>query len=427
MDASSGPEAPAGLDPGFRDDPYPALARLREEQPVRPNPGGTWTVSRHADVVALLRDRRMGRAPARWTAAPAGWDAGDLGAIAERWLLFLDPPEHARLRTALSPAFAARAVARHRPVVEEVASGLLDALAGREAFDLLTFAKPFPLRVLCRLLGIPARDRRRLQRLLAAVTNQLARRVDLTAAAPGGAIDTWAGTLADRPDEGPAGSGPPPAPDGSPLAQLDAHLLDLVRSRADGAGAADAPLLDDLLDAGLAEPELVAAVAAVLVAGHETVANAVANGVLAVQRDPEAAGRLRHDPSLLPTAADEVVRYDGPANLDYRIALEPVELHGHRIAAGELVLLLLGAANRDPAAFPDPDRLVLDRHPNPHVGYGTGAHRCLGVWLARLELEVALGQVATRWPDLAVDEERVVWRDVVNLRALARLPVRTTP
>lgn len=402
------------LDPAARDDPYPALAHLRRHDPVRSDGAGTWTVSRYDDVSRLLRDRRLGRAPRRWhgfAEATRGWaDDDGLRRATDRWLLFLDPPAHTTLRAALSPAFTTRAAERHRPTVEAVADELLDALDGRARFDLLAFAKPFPLRVLCRLLGIEGRDRRRVQRWLGQVTSTLARRLDPAAGGPAGG-GGWSGVLAT--------SG---TTDGGAAAALDAHLLQLVQGRRLGQRG-DAPLLDDLIAAGLDDDELVAAVVVVLVAGHETVANAIANAVLALLRHPDAEQALRGDRSLLPTAAEELVRYDGPANVDYRIALEPLEVGGRRIEPGDLVLLSLAAANRDPETFPNPDELVLDRSPNPHLGYGAGIHRCLGVWLARLEVQVALDRLLHRLPVVHVDEQHVVWRDVVNLRALGRLPL----
>jgi hypothetical protein len=401
---------------GARADPYPVLARLREQRPVHREADGVWTVSRHHDVSALLRDRRLGRAPARWHAfdrITAGWVADDeLATALGRWLLFLDPPAHTRIRTALSPAFTNRSATRHRAMVEAVADELLEPLAARGSFDLLSFAKPYPLRVLCRLLGIEGRDRRRVQRGLATVTATLARRLDLTTfdQTDGG---TWTDALT-RADPGGTASD----------LGLTTQVRDLVDARRRGDGP-EAPLLDDLLASGLGDDDLVAAVVVTLVAGHETVANSVANAVLALLRDPDAGARLRSEPELLPTAAEELVRYDGPANLDYRVVLEPVELRGHRLEGGDLVFLSLAAANRDPGAFTEPDRLVLDRSPNPHLGYGAGIHRCLGIWLARLEVQVALERIGTRWPHLAVVEPQVIWRDVVNLRALRRLPVTT--
>jgi len=403
-------------DPRVRANPYPTLARVRVVDPVRRDPSGTWTVTRHDDVAGLLRDRRLGRAPRRWAGfeqVTASWAPDDeLLQATDRWLLFLDPPEHAQIRSALSPAFTTRAVEKHRPTIEGVADELLGALDGRDRFDLLAFAKPFPLRVLCRLLGIEGRDRRRVQRWLAEVTSSLARRLDPTSMA-GSPDATWSELLT-------VGS---TAAGGGGRA-LSTFLLALVQARR-GGGDGEAPLLDDLMAGGLDDDDLVAGVVVTLVAGHETVANAVANATLALLRDPAAEQALRLDRNLLPTAAEELVRYDGPANVDYRIALEPVDVRGHRIEAGELVLLSLAAANHDPEVFTDPDRLVLDRSPNPHLGYGAGAHRCLGLWLARLEVQVALDRLLDRWPSLAVDEAHVVWRDVVNLRALGRLPVTT--
>lgn len=419
MDRSTAnPTSTAGgldlLDPTVRADPYPTLARLRQEQPVHSDRAGTWTISRHDDVSRLLRDRRLGRSPRRWRgfeATTAGWaeDEG-LRRATEHWLLFLDPPAHTSLRAALGPAFTTRTAERQRGLVAAVADELLDALEGRPRLDLLAFAKPLPLRVLCRLLGVDARDRRKVQRWLGQITSSLARRLD-PATSTSAPQDGWSGVLAS------SGAG-----DGRAAAELDAHLLGLVQQRRSGTGR-EAPLLDDLIESGLEDDELVAAVVVVLVAGHETVTNAIANAVLALLRHPEAEQALRADRGLLPTAAEELVRYDGPANVDYRIALEDVDVDGHTIEAGDLVLLSLAAANRDPAAFERPDELVLDRTPNPHLGYGAGIHRCLGIWLARLEVQVALDRLLDRWPAMRVDEDHVVWRDVVNLRALGRLPV----
>jgi pimeloyl-[acyl-carrier protein] synthase len=388
--------------PEVHEDPYPLYHRLRAEDPVHRSPLGFWVLTRHADVLAVLRDPRMSRDPRRSQRVEqlrASAELDELLAAEEAApsMLFVDPPDHTRLRTLVNKAFTPGAVERLRPRVEAIVAELLDRVAGAGAMDVVEdLAYPLPVTVICELFGVPEADRDRFR----AWSRGLVHLLD-----PLVASDALERALRAR------------------LA-LRGYLRELIAERR---AHPTGDLLTALIaaeDEGhqLSEAELVSMCLLLLVAGHETTVNLIANGLLALVRDPGARARLQADPALAGSAVEELLRYDSPVQFTSRHALTDLDIGGRHIHAGETVVAVLGAANRDPAQFPDPDRLDLARKPNRHLAFGGGIHFCLGAPLARMEAGIAIPALLARLPGLELAGPPVR-RDTVTLRGLASLPV----
>jgi pimeloyl-[acyl-carrier protein] synthase len=387
-------------------DPYPTYARLRATRGVHYRSPSTperrfAVLSRHADVQLALRDPRFGRA-GYGDRLRASLGDGPLSRSFARWMLFQDPPDHTRLRGLVQQAFTPRSVERLRDTIRTIVTASLDRLVGRPSFDFVAeFAAPLPVLVICELLGVPVEDRHR--------------------------FTDWSTTLAagldhlTSPEPGALRRGDLAA------AGLTAYFHELLTRRR--AAPAD-DLLSALLGAvedgrRLSEDELLATCVLLLFAGHETTVNLLGNGLLALLRQPEQCRALRDEPNNAAAAVEELLRFDSPVQRTSRVALADVELgQGDRIRAGEPVVVLIGAANRDPAEFPDPDRLDLAR-PNAgrHLSFGAGIHYCLGGPLARLEAQIAMAELLRRLPHLRLLDDHVRWRPTFGLRGLQALPV----
>ncbi|MFH8619222.1 cytochrome P450 [Streptomyces sp. NPDC017979] len=387
--------------PGFREDPYPHYARLREQGPVHrvrdclravgdPN-GHFWLVVGHEEARAALVDPRLIKNP-----QAVGFSSPDIDIVGPH-LLHRDPPHHARLRKLVSREFTARRMQQLEPRIQEITDGLLDAVVPAGRADLVTdFAFPLPITVICELLGVPMTDRDAFREL----TNELVAPTDLS----------------KRPDG---------------LRRIGDYLDDLIADKRSNGGSDD--LLSVLIrtrdegDDHLTGPELRAFAYLLLIAGHETTVNLIVNGVRALLAHPEQLAALRADFSLLDGAVEEMLRYDGPVETaTYRFTAEPVEIAGTAIPAGEMVLVGLGPADRDPARFPDPDRFDIRRDARGHIAFGHGIHFCIGAPLARLEARIALKTLLTRCPELAADPSAgpLDWLPGLLIRGVRSLPVR---
>jgi len=393
------------FDPAFQRDPYPFYRRLREADPacyVDHNGWGFFFLTRHADVSAALRDPRLGRAPSRPSEAylasvPEGYRP--VLRLINDWMLLRDPPDHTRLRSLVNRAFTPRVVENLRPRVRQIADELLDRVAGQGEMDLIAdLAFPLPVIVIAELLGIPPADRELFRRW----SNVLVENIDLNqsdASLRAGSL--VAGELSDY---------------------LRAMIADRRRAPRDD-------LLSGLVAAEergdrLSEAELIANCALLLAAGHETTVNLIGNGVLALLRAPGEWARLGAEPGLLPNAVEELLRYESPVQLTFRDALEELELHGRRVCPGQQVCLALGAANRDPAAFAEPDVLDVARpEAGRHLAFAAGIHYCVGAALARTEGQVALERLLARAPGLRLAEPDPPLRDTVALRGRSRVRV----
>jgi cytochrome P450 len=398
----------------FAADPYPAYAWLRENAPVHrevlPSGVAAWLVTRYEDARRALADPRLSKNPQRHS--PAAHELGRVGIPGERsanlmtHLLNIDPPDHTRLRRLVSKAFTPRRVAAFEPCVRELTGRLVDGFASRGSADLIEeFAFPLPVYAICDLLGVPRADQEDFRR--------------------------WAGMMLHA--RGARGAV------GRSVKRMRAYLGELIhRKREEGAGGED--LISGLIRASdhgehLTEEEAAAMAFILLFAGFETTVNLIGNGVLALLRHPAELARLRNavvegDEAFLASGVEELLRYDGPVEVaTWRFASEPLTLGGQRVAQGDPVLVVLAAADRDPARFAEPDVLDLGRRDNPHLGYGHGIHYCLGAPLARLEGRLAIGTLLRRLPDirLAGDVGELRWRGGLIMRGLRSLPVAFTP
>jgi cytochrome P450 len=403
----SGAPSAEQLGADYFQNPHGYFARMREEGPVTPAvmPDGdrVWLVTRYAEVRAALADPRLHKDWAGKLTEP-GWVPDEVMGYLNVHMLNADPPDHTRLRKLVTKAFTARRVAGLRPRVEAITASLLDAAeargpedAGREdVIDLIeAFAFPLPVTVICELLGVPTRDQAQFRR--------------------------WSNTMLAS--EGEPGSF---RAAGEAMYHYFTRLIAAKRARP----------ADDMLSAlihardsgdSLDEREVIAMLWLLLVAGHETTTNLIASGTLALLTNPVELERLRSDPSLLPGAVEELLRFVNPLNhATERFTLEPVEIGGVTIPAREWVLCVTSSANRDPDRFSDPDRLDLGRDAVGHVAFGHGIHYCLGAPLARLEGEVAFGALLSRFPglSLAADPSALRWRASSLIHGLERLPVR---
>jgi cytochrome P450 len=411
------PTPPQLFDRAFIDDPYPAYAWLREHAPVYrttlPNGVEAYLVTRYADVKAVLADPRLSKNAA---VSYPGWQPGRTGIPGEHrsgiaaHLLNLDPPDHTRLRRLVSKAFTPRRVADFEPRVVEIADRLLDAFEGggsggaqgeAGAVDLIrAYAFPLPVVVICEMLGVPAEDQ--------------------------SIFHDWATGMIDR--SGPRGGV------GRSVRRVRGYLKELIHKKR--LALSDDPAADDLLSAlirasdegeHLTEDEAAAMAFILLFAGFETTVNLIGNGVLALLRHPDQLAKLKADPALLEPAVEELLRYDGPVEFGtWRFTTEPVTVSGVRIPAGEPVLVVLAAADRDPERFGDPDVLDLSRGEGGHLALGHGIHFCLGAPLARLEGRVAFSRLFARFPDLALagPAAGLRWHSGLIMRGLHELPVR---
>ena len=399
-------------DPAVRANPYPFYARLRSQTPVHwddaAGTGGGWVLTRHADVMAALRDPRVTAerldAPqnAEWLPEEYREAARQVFRAMPHQLLFLDPPDHTRLRGLISKAFTPRLVEAWRPRIVQLANELLDPAQEAGQMDVIaSLAYPLPAIVIAELLGVPPEDRERFIRWSA----------------------DFGGFL-----------------DGSTLTPLEA--LQALQGVADFmdyfrrviASRATAPR-DDLLQAmltarerddALTEDELLANLVLLLAAGHGTTTHLIGNGLLALLRNPEQYQRLKDHPDLIPTAVAELLRFDSPVQLTGRRTREELTIGGVTVAAGQHITTILGAANRDPDQFPDPGRLDVGRPENRHLSFGYGIHFCLGAPLAKLEAEIAFSAITQRLPQLRLAdgaESALEWEPSIVFRGLKSLPV----
>src|SRR5262245_42710415 len=386
------------MDPEFVADPYPTYHRLRSEDPVHQSPLGFWVLTRYEDVVSVLRDARFVKEP---IAAVVASRMGGATPPVPLSMLERDPPDHTRLRGLVSKAFTPRVVETLRPHIQQIVDGLLDRVEGRHSMDLIEdFAYPLPVIVICQMLGVPVEDRDRFK----GWGLDIARGLDAIMLPADS--DVTRRSLASR-------------------TALGDYFRELIAERRASPRADMLSALIAAEEAGdkLSEDELLATCTLLLVAGHETTVNLIGNGTLALLRHPDELRRLLERPALIASAVEELLRYDGPVQRTARITSEDVTIGGRTIGKGELVMPFIGAADRDPAQFPDPDRLDITRADNRHIAFGWGIHFCLGAPLARLEGQIAINALVWRFPKLALATDRPEYRQSLTLRGLKALPV----
>jgi len=394
-------------DPDYLDDPYPRYRRLRERHPVSLTPDGVWRLTRYDDCLRMLR---LGSAGMRRTdGTMPGQSREEASREVAQFMLLTDPPRHTRLRKLVSKAFTPRAIESWRPRIEAVTEELLDRVAPRGEMDLIEdLALPVPATLICEMLGVPVGDRDTFTEWTADATHGLALR---RGHAPP--------ELVARVEKARSG-----------LAGYFNRLIDERRGQRS----------DDLLGALIAAEEegdrlgpeeLLIQSIGLLVAGFETTIGLIGNGLTTLIRNPEQLARLREEPELIESAVEECLRYSGPITWTVRILHAPAEFGGYEFETDEEVAVGLAAANRDPAHFDEPERFDVARYaadtpPPAHLSFGGGAHLCLGAHLARLESQIAIGRLVSRFTDLALLEPATTWGRSL-FRVPARAPVRFRP
>jgi cytochrome P450 len=385
-------------DPGFVADPYPVFDRLRHESPLLwHEPTGQYLALTYALSNAVLRDRRFGRI---WADKQPAERFEPFNLLHRNQMMENEPPDHTRLRSLVAKAFARGHVERLRPRVQAIADQLLDDVEGAGQFDLIEdFAEPLPVAVIAELLGVPEEDRHLLRPWSQSIVKmyEYGRTAEVEDRAIRASTEFTAymrGLAEQRRVE--------------PRDDLVSHLA-LAEERGQV----------------LSEDELVASAILLLNAGHEASVNAFGNGVVTLLEHPDELARLRADEGLVPTAIEEMIRYDAPLQLFERTACEDMQVGDVTVHTGQKVAALLGSANRDPVAFDDAGRFDVGRHPNHHIGFGAGLHHCLGAPLARMELQISLPTLLRRLPRLE-PAGAPVRRPTFVLRGYEAVPLRTS-
>lgn len=389
------------LDPEVLANPYPLYHRLRTEDPVHWDPFlHEWVVTRYADVVTVFQHFSANRTPTPERLTELGMTAlKPFAQVMVRQMVFLDPPAHGRIRGLASKAFTPHRVEVLRSHIQDITDSLLDAVQARGRMDVIAdLAYPLPAIVTAEMLGVPVSDRDQLK----AWSEDFAELL---------------GNFQYNPDRTP-------------------HLLRSVEEmtayfRAEVQGHRGHPR-DDVITAlvsaeqdgnRLTEEEIVANCILVMVGGQETTTNLIGNGMLSLVRHPDQLEKLRADSSLIPSAVEELLRYESPIQHTARVSPEDTGLGGKVLRKGQTVIAVMGAANRDPERFPDPDRLDICRQDNRHVAFAYASHFCFGAPLARLEGQIAFETVLRRMPNLNLEPGPLIWRGNLDLRGLTALPV----
>jgi cytochrome P450 len=389
--------------PEFRQNPYDLYRRLRREYPVYRSSQRAWYLTRYADVDGALRNPQLSRDRERilrWQAQLGlTKEDSELQQSLSQSMLNADPPDHTRLRNLVNQAFTPRRVEALRPWIETMVDQLLDtAVAAGPSIDLIAaLAEPLPVMVICELLGVPDADRHH--------------------------ISEWTQQFIDQASYAPTREALQHS--AQVLCAFEDYLRELIRRRRAHPG-------DDLISAlvtmqergdHLTEDELLGTCFLLLVAGHVTTVNLIGNGTLALLRHPDQARRLRDDHILISSAVEELLRYDSPIQMTLWIVVGTMEIGGQTLRDGDAVFPVLGAANRDPERFADPDQLDIARADNRHLTFASGPHFCLGSSLARIDGQIAIGTLMRRLPRLQLDTDTVQWRPNSRLRGLVSLPV----
>ena len=394
--------------PEFLADPFPLYRRLRDEDPAHWSPRlKAWVLTRYEDVKRVCLDT-AGMSSDRLRPFFATLPSAEAQRVADLmryltlWMVFRDPPEHTRLRRLAAKVFNVRSIHALRPNVEALTAWLLDGLAGRRELDFIAeFAGPLPQLVIMDMLGVPRAELARLKHL----SDEMA---------------LFIGSARDVPEKYPRAE--------AATHEMAGLFRELIAARR---AAPRADLLSELVQVEeggdrLSEDELVATCVLLLFAGHETTTHHIANGLAALLAFPAELERLRREPLLAPAAVEELLRFDGPIGAQVRIVREAQTFHGKALRPGERVFLMMNAANRDPRAYRDPDRLDLGRDGVPHLTFGFGAHICLGFPLARLEGQVALPAVLARWRRIEQAPGPREWLDSMVLRGMEAMPLRVS-
>ena len=399
------------FDREFHADPYPTYHRLRSEEPVHRSAGigGNWILTRYTDANAVLRNPLFCANPLPKRIKDKNdyfqeklKNLNSLVLASSNFFFFLDPPDHTRLRKLVSKAFAPVVVERMRPTIQEIVDELIDKVWDKGSMDIISdLACPLPVMVIARMLGIPLEHYSKLHRW----SNDLSRLLDPLVSLEAYEymnqvaeefIEYFRSLIAER--------------EKNPKEDL---ISNLIKAREEGDH--------------LSEDEQVSIIMLLFVTGEETTVNTIGNGILALLRHPDQMEKLKQEPTIVQSAVEEILRYDSPVQQTARVATEDVQIGGKTIHRGEVIFVSLGAANRDPAEFPEPDRLDITRAEKHHLAFGDGIHYCLGAALARAQSQIAINTLVQRLPDLKLASDKLEWRQHIALRGLKALPVTFMP
>ncbi len=389
------------LDPEVLANPYPLYHRLRSEDPVHWDPYlHAWVVTRYADVVHVFQRFSADRTPTPEQLTALGLTAlTPLAEVMVLQMLFLDPPNHGRVRGLASKAFTARRVEVLRTHIQDITNSLLDAVQDKGRMDVIAdLAYPLPAIVTAEMLGVPTSDWQQLTAWSADFAQVL-------------------GNFQHNPDRAPRVI--------KSLQEMSAYFRAAIKEQRTNPrdGLIHAYLTAEIDGDRFTEDEVVANTIVTMVGGQETTTNLIGNGVLTLLRHPDQLERLKQDISLIPAAVEELLRYESPSQHTARLAPDDVVLGGKTIRKRQAVIAVMGAANRDPERFPDPDKLDLGRQDNRHVAFAWASHFCFGAPLARIEGQTAFATMLQRMPNLKLESGPITWRENLGLRGLTSLPV----
>jgi cytochrome P450 len=392
------------LEPQVLADPYPLYEQLRQEDPVHWDPYlHSWVVTRYADVVTVLREFSAERTPTPEQLSAIGLaKLTPLAAVMVKQMLFLDPPSHSRIRGLAACAFTPARVSALKGRIQRLADQLLDKVASLGHMDVLSdFAEPLPAIVTSELFGVSSEFALQLKTWSARFAEML-------------------GNFQHNPDRIPS------------MLETIQNLTEFFRKAVEEQQRKPCPgLVHSLVTAEvegdrLTEEEIIANCIITLVGGLETTTNLIGNGILTLLRHPKELQQLRDNPSLIASAVEELLRYESPSQHTARLAPTDVTLGGKSIRKRQAVIAVMGAGNRDPERFADPNRLDLARQDNRHLAFGWAAHFCFGAPLARIEGQIAISTLLRRFSELSLPPAPLVWRENLGLRGLKALPVRFT-
>ena len=390
------------LDPGVLANPYPLFRRLREEDPVHWDPYlHAWVVTRYADVVKVLMEFSAERTPTPERLAEMGLaELSPIATVMVKQMLFLDPPTHSRIRGLASFAFTPQRVAVLRNHIRDIVNGLIDAAIAKGGMDIIAdFAEPLPYTVTAEMLGVPVKDAPQLKAWSQDFAEML-------------------GNFQHNPERVPRVR--------RSLDDMTNYFESAVREIKQRPREG---LIKSFLDAEIngdrfTEEEIIANTIVTMVGGQETTTNLIGNGVLTLMRNRGEFERLKADPSLVPSAVEEMLRFEPPSQQTARLAPADTELGGKQIRKRQAVIAVMAAGNRDPERFPDPDRFDIIRTDNRHLSFGWAAHFCFGAALARIEGQLAFEAILNRIPNLQLAQDPLVWRSNLGLRGLTALNVK---
>ncbi|WP_010278261.1 cytochrome P450 [Paenibacillus senegalensis] len=388
-------------DPAFFEDPHAVYRALRQQDPVHAVPNtNSWLLTRYEDVSFVLKDARFVKKIKRQdTPPPVEEDIRPAVELLNLFMLFRDPPDHTRLRSLVSKAFTPRMIDHLVPRIQSIAKDLLDDMEGHKHIELIAgYAFPLPVIVIAEMLGVPRQDRQKFKDW----SNILARLIDYTSTRE---------LLVE----------------GSKVALEITEYLEAIIARRRKQPQDD--LISTLIRAEedgqkLTQEEIIASCVLLLVAGHETTVNLIANGVHLLLTHPDQLALLKQKPELLPGAVEEILRFESPVQMTSRLCSEDLTIGGKTLLRGQEVLTSLGGANRDPEIFEQPERFDIARKRNPHLAFAAGIHYCLGAALARAEGQVAIHALLQRFPGLSLTDAKPEWHPLVVFRSLQSLNVR---